>query len=163
VLLSWESCQLKSPANYNNTPADSNGFKFVKSSVESGLTDISASGIAITNTSNLRVIGLAKMVIADQTQIDSALLKIESQKNIAGNDTISAAHALAITDLSKKSGADFDKAYIGMMSADQQSAVDLYTIAVNSTDNDIHSFAVANLPMIKMHLDSAVAITATLK
>ncbi len=163
LFLFAQSCQNAASNGYQKSKVDSSGYKFVKSSVESGLTDVKASGLAITNSNNLRVIGLAKTLIASQTLTDSALLKLETEKNIAGGDTITAAHVSMLSDLSKKSGAAFDKVYIAMMIDDRQSAYDLCTIAANNNDADIKAFASHTISVIKTHLDSARAVLAALK
>jgi putative membrane protein len=68
-----------------------------------------------------------------------------------------------IRELSKKSGAAFDKMYLQMMVADHEQAVKLYTLASNNSDSKIKEIASKNLSAIKMHLDSANAICITLK
>jgi len=163
LFLFTQSCQNAASTGYQKSKVDSSGYKFVKSSVESGLTDIKASGLAITNSNNLRVINLAKTLIAAQTLTDSTLLKLESKKNIAGGDTITAAHVAMLNDLSKKSGPAFDKIYVAMMIDDRQSAYDLCTIASNNTDTDIKAFASSTISLIKTHLDSARAVLGSLK
>jgi putative membrane protein len=157
------SCQNSSPNYFNNSKVDSNSYKFVKNSLEGGIVEIKASGLAITNSNNLRVIGLAKMIIAGQAFADSTLQNLETQKNIAGNDTLPATEATDLTALSKKTGPDFDKAYISMMIDIHRSAIDLCSIATNSTDKDVSAFATKDKSMSKMHLDSALAILASLK
>ncbi|MCR8556127.1 DUF4142 domain-containing protein [Mucilaginibacter sp. BJC16-A38] len=160
-LLFTEACQDKKGRNYNQQQQDE--ITFVKSGIEGGLTEVKASGLAITNSNNQKVIGLAKMIIDDHTNAGDEFKKLESDKKIAENDTISSAHQQMIGDLSKKSGVAFDKAYIQMMIADHEQAVKLFTAASTSPDNAIKKVASENLPTIKMHLDSANAISTTLK
>jgi len=159
-----QACQNNHPKNYNDTTkVDSAGQKFIKTAIEGGLTEIKASGLAITNSNNQQVIGLAKMMINDHTNADSALKKMEISKLADSTDTINAAHQQMIGALSSQKGAAFDKAYLAMMVADHQAAFDLFTNAGKSTDADVDQFAAATLPTIKMHLDSAKAILAALK
>ncbi|MDP9079376.1 MAG: DUF4142 domain-containing protein [Bacteroidota bacterium] len=160
-LLFTEACQDKKGRNYNQQQQDE--IVFVKSGIEGGLTEVKASGLAITNSNNQKVIGLAKMIIDDHTNAGDELKKLEADKKIAENDTIGSAHQQMINDLSKKSGAAFDKAYLQMMIADHEQAVKLFTTASASSDNAIKKVASENLPTIKMHLDSANAISTTLK
>ena len=159
-----QACQNNHGKNYNKEPkVDSVGQQFIKTAIEGGLTEIKASGLAITNSNNQQVIGFAKMMMNDHTNADSALKKIETSKLVDSLDTISAAHQQIITTLSKQNGAAFDKAYLTMMIADHQAALDMFTNAEKSTDADVDKFAIATLPTIKMHLDSAKAILATFK
>ena len=159
-----QACQNNPGKNYNKEPkVDSAGQKFIKAAIEGGLTEIKASGLAITNSNNQQVIGFAKMMMNDHTNADSALKKMETSKLIDSLDTISPTHQQLIATLSKQNGAAFDKAYLTMMVAGHQAAYDLFTNAGKSTDADVDKFAIATLPTIKMHLDSAKAILATFK
>lgn len=159
-----QACQNNPGKNYNKEPqVDSVGQEFIKTAIEGGLTEIKASGLAITNSNNHQVIAFAKIMMNDHTNADSALKKMEKSKMVDSLDTISASHRQMITILSKKNGAAFDKAYLTMMVADHQAALGLFKNAYKSTDADVDKFAAAILPTIKMHLDSAKAILATLK
>ncbi len=158
-----EACQDKHAKNYNNSDVDTSGVLFIKNGIEGGLTEIKASGLAITNSNNQRVIGFAKMMIDDHTKAGDELKKIESDKKVDTTDTISAVHQQVINDLSKKSGAAFDKAYMQMMVADHTGAVKLFTNASHNTDSEISKFASETLPTIQMHLDSANAILLSLR
>ena len=68
-----------------------------------------------------------------------------------------------IDSLSKKTGADFDKAYIAMMVKDHEAAVDLFKEQSNDKNQTIQDFARKTLPTIEMHLDKAKDIEASLK
>jgi len=147
----------------SNSNVDQNTVLFVKNGIEGGLTEIKASGLAITNSNNQKVIAFAKMLIDDHTKTNDDLKKLESDKKIDGTDTISSAHNLVLNSLSKKSGTAFDKIYLQIMVADHEQAIKLFTTATSDTDPDIAKFATATLPALKMHLDSANAICITLK
>lgn len=163
-LVLMAACGDKHGKNYNNEAGpDQNGVLFIKNGIEGGLAEIKASGLAITNSNNQKVIGLAKMMIEDHTKAGDELKKIEADKKIDEKDTLSSAHQQAIDGLSGKSGVAFDKAYLQLMVADHTQAVDLFTTASHNPDSEINAFASKVLPTIKMHLDSANAILSTLK
>jgi len=158
------ACQDKHGKNYNTTAqVDTAGVSFINNGIEGGLTEIKASGLAITNSNNQRVIGLAKIMIDDHTKAWDELKQIASDKQVNEKDTINAAHQQMINDLSKKSESAFDKAYLQMMVTDHQGAIKLFTGAAQNADPDIKNFAAKTLPIIKMHLDSANAILISLK
>jgi putative membrane protein len=164
TLLSVQACQNEHGKNYNDaTRVDQDGLNFIKNGIEGGLTEIKASGLALTNSSNQRVIGLAKMMIDDHTKAGEGLKKIESDKMIEGKDSISGKHEQIINALSKKSGAAFDRAYLKMMAADHEDAIKLFTIGSQNTSPVVSDFAAKTLPTIKMHLDSVNAINTSLK
>ena len=142
---------------------DQNSILFVKNGIEGGLTEIKASGLAITNSNNQKVISFAKMLIDDHTKANDVLKKLESDKKISETDTISSAHKLMLDDLSKKTGAAFDKAYLQTMVADHEQVIKLFMTASKNTDPEIVKFATTTLPTLKLHLDSANAICIALK
>jgi putative membrane protein len=102
-------------------------------------------------------------MISDHTSADDELKKIEAAKMVDAHDTISMEHQKMITNLALKTGAAFDKAYITMMVADHEKAISLFNDATGNTSNLIQNFSRKVLPVIQMHLDSAKAISASLK
>ena len=164
VLLSAQSCAERQARNYNNeTNADQGGLGFVKNAMEGGLTEIKASSLAITNSSNPRVLSLAKMMIADHTNAGDDLKKIEADKAIMETDHISTEHLEKIRDLSGKTGPAFDQAYVQMMVDDHDKAVELFARATRNNAPEIANLAKKLLPTIQMHLDSSKAVLASLK
>jgi putative membrane protein len=163
ILLCVQACQDKKGKNYNEGRGEQDGVTFIKNGIEDGLTEIKASGLAITNSNNQKVIGLAKMIIDDHAKTGEELEQLKADKKITEEDTINSSHQQMIKDLSKKSGAAFDKAYLQMMVIDHEQAVKLFTDAATNTDGKIKKVALQNLPTVKMHLDSANAICITLK
>ena len=62
-------------------------------------------------------------------------------------------------DLNKKSGKDFDKAYINLMIDDHKKDVDKFKKgSTDLKDPDLKNFAAETLPVVQMHLDSIQAI-----
>jgi putative membrane protein len=164
LLLSIEACQDRRAKNYNQeTKVDQDGLEFLQNGVEGGNTEIKASGIAITNSRNMRIINFAKMMVDDHTQANDDLKKIEKDKLVNAGDTINTDHHQKLVALAKLNGPAFDKAYIQMMLNDHNDAIKLFTSASQNTDIEVRDFAAKTLPKLKMHLDSATAISASLK
>jgi len=165
LALSVQSCidNEKAKIYQEKTLVDDGGVALIRNGLEGGMTEIKASALAEANSKNPRVISFAKMMIADHTKADSALKAMEFDKMITEEDTISGDHKVMIDSLAKKSGADFDKAYIAMMIHDHEGAVDLFTEQSNDKNKTIQDFARQTLPTIEMHLDSAKAINESLK
>jgi putative membrane protein len=163
-LLSAQSCLNKHAKNYNQTTlVDQDGTNFILYGIEGGLTEVKASGVAITNSNNQRVISFAKMMIEDHTKAGDQLKKIESDKLVLEKDSISGDHQKMIDSLSTEKGAAFDKAYLQMMVTDHEKTIKLFTDASQNTDIEVRNFAAKTLPTIKMHLDSANAILRAIK
>jgi putative membrane protein len=162
ILLSvLQACNERRPKNYNN--ADADAISFIHNGIKTGLAEIKASGLAITNSSNQRVIGLAIMIIDDQTKATEQLKLVAVNKKINEKDTIDVNRQQAINDLSKKSATVFDKAYIQMMVDDHEQSVKLFTSAAQNDDIEVKNFATRALTTMQMHLDSANAILSALK
>jgi len=165
VLLAVSSCQDNRHAkNYNDkTLADDGGLYFIKGGLEGGLAEIKASQLAKTNSTNPKVIGFADMMINDHTKAGAELKNIEAAKMVDSHDTLSTEHQQKIAALKAETGGAFDKAYIEMMIADHEKAIELFNEGANNTSNLIQNFSRKTLPIIQMHLDSAKAIYAGLK
>jgi putative membrane protein len=163
IMIALLSCQYEHGVNYGSSKGSPDALTFVKGGIEGNLTEVNASGLVITNSNNQHVIGFAKLMLDDHTNADSGLMKIEADMGIEANDTISAIHQQMISDLSKKSGAAFDRQYMQMMVTDHEAAVQLFTKGSTNADAGISKFASGVLPIIKMHLDSAKRVLALLK
>ncbi|HVW97162.1 MAG TPA: DUF4142 domain-containing protein [Mucilaginibacter sp.] len=162
-LFSSQACRDKKGKNYNKTQDDQQSVLFIRNGIESGLTEIKASGLAITNSGNQKVIGLAKTMIDDHTRIINKLKQLETDKKMPDADTLSSVHQQMIAQLSKLKGPAFDKLYLQMMVNSHQQALKLYTNAENNSDSRIRKVAANNISAIKMHLDSANAICVNLQ
>ena len=165
IIVYTVSCQDQRKAkNYNDkTQADLGAINFIRGGIEGGLTEIKAAKIAKEQSSNPRIIQFADMMIADHIRLATELKKIERDKMIDDRDSINAEHQKMLSDLSEKTGDEFDKAYIQMMIADHESAIGLFTDAGHNTSNTIQKAAEKALPKLRMHLDSAKAINSSLK
>ena len=165
MALSLQSCIDNWRAKYYNekTLVDDLGFSLIKNGIEGGMTEIAASQLAVKNSTNPQVVSLAKTIIDDHTKADSTLKWMESDKLITEKDTISGEHQELIDSLAKKTGAEFDKAYLEMMVKGHEEAVDLFTEASDDKNETIKTFAANTLPTIQMHLDKAKELAGSVK
>jgi len=160
-----QSCDSNKRANnYNNKAlVDDNGLEFLKNGAEASLTSVKASGLAISNSKNQRVIQFAKHMIDDHTLIDSSFKKLESDNFVNDTSGVNPVHMQMISDLEKRHASDFDKAYLQMVIDDNTQQVGLFTNATKNKNTNVADFAQKTVPIIKAHLDSARLISATLK
>lgn len=156
IAFSVQSCDNWKAKYYNEKSlVDQPGMEFLNHAIEGGLTEVAASKLAVANSTNPDVVEFAKMMINDHTKADNALDSIKYDQLVTGKDTISGEHRVILDSLATKKGADFDKAYIGMMVKDHDGAVELFTEATSDKNSHIHYFAIDNLPTIKAHLEKA--------
>ena len=103
-------------------------------------------------------------MVKDHNAAGDELKNLASQKNVTLPATVSNDHQKKIDDLNKKSGRDFDKAYIDAMVDGHQATVnDFEKASKNTKDADVKAWIDKTLPTLKMHLDSARAIKKALK
>jgi putative membrane protein len=100
-----------------------------------------------------------KMMVDDHTKINDNLKDIASKKNIDLPASITPDQKKDVDKLSKKSGADFDKAYVDMMVDDHKKDINAFKKAQgNVSDNDIKNFITNSLQILQKHLDKIQAI-----
>ncbi len=164
-MLSVQSCMDNYKAKYLNekTLVDDGGTTLIKNAYEGGLTEIKASQLAATNSQNPAVKDFAQVMITGHSKINHTLDSLEQDKMITEKDTINAEHQELIDSLAKKTGPEFDKAYIALMIAGHTEAEELFADQVDDKNQTIQDFARATLPAVKEHLEKAKEIAAGLK
>ncbi len=104
------------------------------------------------------------MIAQDHTAANEMVKSLASRRNVTLPESVSDAAKKDQEDLNKKSGADFDKAFIKNMMKDHNSAIDLFEKSMDkSNDAEVKTFINNTLPKLKNHLDSAKAIQKILK
>jgi putative membrane protein len=136
---------------------------FMNEAATGGMAEVEFGKLAQQKASNQRVKAFGEMMVTDHSAANNDLKTIAGQKNVS-LPTDMGKHQDHYNDLSKKSGNDFDKAYMKMMVNDHQDDIDAFEKAAkNGTDPDVKTFASQKLPILRKHLDSAKAIEKSLK
>lgn len=137
---------------------------FMMEAASAGMMEVETSRLAEQNGSNARVKGFATMMIQDHTNANNELKALASTKNVTLPDSMMAKHRAHVDMLKKKTGKDFDKAFMDMMVSDHNEDVNKFQVASNNAaDADLKAFATKTLPTLRMHLDSAKAINSMKK
>ena len=145
-------------------PVDKASADFAVEAAHGGMMEVALGKLAQEKGMNNRVKDFGAMMITDHTAADDKLKMIASSKNITLPDGLSEGAKKSLEDLQKKTGRDFDKAYIGMMESDHKKDVDAFMKASqNLTDPELKTFATETLPVLQKHLDSVTAINNSLK
>lgn len=150
----------------NNATAnlDENTRTFMTKAAGGGMMEVELGQLAQQNARSERVKNFGQMMVNDHSKANDDLKSIARQKNVTLPETMPAEHQHHKDDLSKKKGADFDKAYIKMMVDDHKKDVDAFEKASkDASDPDVKNFAAQKLPTLRMHLDSAKAIQKDMK
>jgi len=143
---------------------DKSTSEFMTKVADVGMTEVKLGQMAQDKGSNQRVKDFGGMMVKDHTAANDELKNLAGQKNVTLPATVSNDHQRKIDDLNKKSGRDFDKAYMDAMVDGHQSTVnDFEKASKNTKDADVKAWIDKTLPTLKMHLDSARAIKKALK
>jgi putative membrane protein len=146
-----------SASTANNVSASDK--KFINEAAIGGMMEVQAGQLAATNATNDRVKAFGNMMVQDHTNANNQLKALASSKNVTVPDSMDAKHKAHVDMLRKKTGKDFDKAYMNMMVMDHNEDVSKFKMeSKNATDADVKSFAGTTLPVLQKHLDSAKAI-----
>jgi putative membrane protein len=157
------SCHGNKSTDKDITKPERHSLQFIKNGMVNGLFEIKASGLAITNSNNHRVIDLAKMIITEQTAIDSGLVGLKSGYHITSNDTMLPADSALVDSLSTKMGSTFDTKYVNLMVRIHRTDSLLFTLVAAGAKPDVKKFAAQSFPAVIKQLDSARAVLSSLK
>jgi putative membrane protein len=138
---------------------DEGGKKFIEDAGKGGMMEVNLGNVAMNSATSQQVKDFGKMMVDDHTKLNNELKDLAGKKNVQLPATVSEDQQKEMDNLSKKTGNDFDKAYVKLMINDHKKDIDDFKKASkNVTDNDLKNFAVNALPVLQKHLDAIQAI-----
>jgi putative membrane protein len=156
---SANSVKADSSSGMQTMAADKESAEFMVKAADGGKMEVELGKLAQQKAKSQRVKDFGAMMVRDHSKGGDELKSLAVQKNVTMPDSLSNDHRKHVTELGKKSGVEFDKAYINMMVDDHKDDIDEFQKASkNATDKDVKAFAEKTLPVLMMHLDSAKAI-----
>ncbi|HEV7699973.1 MAG TPA: DUF4142 domain-containing protein [Pyrinomonadaceae bacterium] len=133
---------------------------FMKDAAEGGMAEVEMGKLAASKAKDPEVKKFGQMMVTDHTAANNELKALAAKKNIQ-LPADSGSHKSDMDDLSKETGADFDKDYVEMMVDDHEADVAKFQkMADNASDPEVKAFAAKTLPTLKKHLDAIKAIQA---
>lgn len=127
--------------------------KFTTQAAVGGMAEVELGKLALEKSSNPQVKEFATMMVKDHGMANTELMAIAKQKNITLPSTVDDEHKKKMDDLSKKSGADFDKAYVDAMVSGHKSTLKLMEDELrDAKDADLKAFATKTAPIVQSHL-----------
>ncbi len=137
---------------------------FMTEAAKGGMAEVEMSKIAQTKAQNAEVKKFAAQMVTDHTKANNELKALAGKKTVTLPTELDAEHKTMAADMSKLSGAEFDRKYVDAMVADHEKDVKLFQAqADGGTDADAKAFAAKTLPTLKMHLDMIKAIQGKMK
>lgn len=132
---------------------------FANEAATGGMMEVELGNIAMKNAKSQDVKDFGKMMVDDHTAINNQLKDLASKKMVNLPTTVTDKQQKEIDNLSKKTGADFDKDYVSMMIDDHKN--DIAAFKKNGdklTDADFKAFITNALPTLQKHLDAIQSI-----
>jgi putative membrane protein len=126
---------------------------FATEAAQAGMLEVKLGQLAMDKSSSSDVKELGRMMVDDHTKANDELKSIAAKKNITLPATLDNKGQKHYDELSKKSGAEFDKAYTKLMVKDHKKVVaDFKKEAANGKDPDLKSWAAKTAPKLEHHL-----------
>jgi len=135
---------------------------FWTKAAQGGMAEVELAKLALQKSQNADVKKFAQMMVTDHTKANTELKALATKKNVVLPTDIGS-HKSTMDDLSKLSGADFDKAYVDAMVDDHEEDVDLFDDNTDNSDADIKAFTTKTLPTLKAHLEMIKGIQSKMK
>lgn len=127
--------------------------KFTTAAAVGGMAEVELGKLALQKSSNAQVKEFATMMVNDHGKANTELMTIAAAKNITLPSTVDEEHKSKMDDLSKKSGVDFDKAYVDEMVDGHKSTLKLMEDeSKNGADAELKAFAAKTAPVVQTHL-----------
>ena len=115
--------------------------------------------LAASRAANPEVKQFGQRMVDDHVRANTEFMQLAGRKNMQLPREVSNEQKEMMDKLSKRSGADFDKAYVDAMVEDHENDVkEFEEQSKNGTDADIKQFAAKTLPTLKQHLEMIRAI-----
>lgn len=137
---------------------------FANEAATGGMMEVMLGVLAETNSSQLEVKSLGKMMVDDHTKANDEL---KSWATSAGYDlpnTLKADMQQKYNDMQATKGADFDKAYVDFLVTDHKKDIAAFKKQADAGgDGNLKSFASKTVPILEKHLKASQDVMNNLK
>ena len=128
---------------------------FMVKAAGTGKLEAALGQLAQKNGGSQAVKDFGEMVTRDHAKGEQDLKILARHKQVILPDTISNAEKKEYDELAKKTGAEFDKAYIKLVTKrHKEDIAEFRKAAQNANDTAVRIFASNTLPMLQRHLDA---------
>jgi putative membrane protein len=130
--------------------------KFIEEAAKGGLAEVELGKLGQKQAQDPAVKDFAARMVKDHSAANNSLTRIADAKRVVLPSTIDKSHQKDIDKLAKKSGADFDKAYMDHLLKDHKKDVkEFQKASKDANDPDVKSFAAKTLSTLEGHLQLA--------
>ncbi|SHN25323.1 DUF4142 domain-containing protein [Mucilaginibacter sp. OK098] len=178
VLLTFQACKsnikddsmvdsfttVKKSSGKENVIVEKADADFIAEAARNSMAETELGKLARQKSNNKRIKSFGMIMIAAHSKISNKIKSLASAKNISLLTFADPNKQNEISMLSKKSGNDFDKAYISNMIEDYKKEIATFeNAAKNCADPDIKSFAAKTLRVLQAHFDAINAISYSME
>jgi putative membrane protein len=143
---------------------DKNDEEFMVKAANGGLMEVAAGKLAQEKASSKEVKEFGNHMMTDHQKSNEELKQLAQGKKVMLPDSMDNNAKDKIEKLSKKTGKEFDKAYMDEMVSDHKKDVNEFEDASkNAKDPEVKAFAEKTLPTLQMHLGMAQKTDSVLK
>lgn len=137
---------------------------FMVKAADGGMAEVQMGQLAQQKAMNQAVKDYSTMMVRDHSAANDQVKAFAAQRNVTLPTTVSEENQHHMDDVSKKTGKDFDKAFMSSMVDDHEKVISLFKDASGKVnDAEVKTFIDNTIPKLQMHLDSAKAIQKRLK
>ncbi len=136
---------------------------FVDQAAEGGMMEIQLGQLAQRNALNQQVKEFGSMMVKDHTTASAELKKIANGKKMGLPTTLGKDTQDRVDSMSLQSSAGFDLKFMQIMvQAHKKDIAEFEKATATLQDPDLKAFAVKTLPTLKMHLNEAEKLNASI-
>lgn len=151
-------------SNNNMVVVDAETSDFLVKAANGGMAEVELGQLAQQKATNAQVKDFGAMMVHDHTMANDEVKALAARRSVTLPSMPGDEKKSDKEDLTKKSGAAFDKAFMSQMVDDHQETIDLFENSAGKVnDTEVKTFINNTIPKLKMHLDSAKAIQKRLK
>jgi putative membrane protein len=151
----------KTTATTSTSKLSASDSKFIKEAAVGGMEEVQLGQLAAQKATDPDVKNFGQKMVDDHSKANDQLKQLASQKGVTVASTLPPSKQKDVDQLSKLSGAAFDKKYVSMMVQDHKKDVaEFKKESTKAKDTDVKSFASTTLPTLQDHLKMIEDISA---
>jgi putative membrane protein len=137
----------------------SKDHKFVMDAAADGMMEVELGRLAAQKASNADVKAFAQRMVTDHSKANQRLMQVASQSGVTLPTTLPADKRKEVDQMTRLSGAEFDRMYMGhMVKAHKKDVAEFEKQASKSDNSSVQSFARETLPTLREHYQMSQTI-----
>ncbi|WP_437598135.1 DUF4142 domain-containing protein [Sorangium sp. So ce590] len=151
-------------AQGGDTKLSKSDREFIEKAGQGGLLEVRLGQLAQQRAASPEVKRFGQRMIDDHSAANKRLAQLAQQKGVLVPQALDQEHRENVDKLSKKTGTEFDRAYMSAMVDDHEHDVEKFEKASKEAkDAELKAFAAATLPQLREHLAQAKQIHGKVK